>query len=102
MTRYISAALTILLGLFLSHANADPGTLNVDLQHPSVKISPTFYGLMTEEINHSYDGGLYGELIQNRIFQDNDDGPRIGPWSRATEPMATSRWTMPTPSTQRL
>ncbi len=75
MTRYISAALTILLGLFLSHANADPGTLNVDLQHPGVKISPTFYGMMTEEINHSYDGGLYGELIQNRIFQDNDDEP---------------------------
>ena len=29
-----------------------------------------FYGLMTEEINHSYDGGLFAELIQNRTFQD--------------------------------
>lgn len=26
---------------------------------------------MTEEINHSYDGGLYGELIRNRVFRDN-------------------------------
>ncbi len=30
-----------------------------------------FYGLMTEEINHSYDGGLYAELIQNRVFKDD-------------------------------
>ena len=30
-----------------------------------------FYGLMTEEINHAYDGGLYGELIQNRSFRDS-------------------------------
>jgi alpha-N-arabinofuranosidase len=27
--------------------------------------------MMTEEINHSYDGGLYAELVQNRIFKDD-------------------------------
>jgi alpha-N-arabinofuranosidase len=27
------------------------------------------YGLMTEEINYSYEGGLYGELIRNRSFK---------------------------------
>ena len=27
------------------------------------------YGLMTEEINFSYEGGLYGELIRNRAFK---------------------------------
>ena len=75
MARYIFAIAAILTGLFVAQTYADPGTLNVDLQHPGVKISPTFYGMMTEEINHSYDGGLYGELIQNRIFQDNDDEP---------------------------
>ena len=26
---------------------------------------------MTEEINYSYDGGLYAELIRNRVFKDN-------------------------------
>jgi hypothetical protein len=26
-------------------------------------VSPTLYGLMTEEINCSYDGGLYAELV---------------------------------------
>ena len=26
-------------------------------------VNPHFYGLMTEEINYSYDGGLYAELV---------------------------------------
>ncbi len=38
-------------------------------------MSPTLYGLMTEEINHSYDGGLYAELVSNRTFQDHADRP---------------------------
>ena len=29
------------------------------------------YGLMTEEINYSYDGGLYAELVRNRTFRAN-------------------------------
>ncbi|KAF8203955.1 glycoside hydrolase [Pholiota molesta] len=33
------------------------------------EISPTLYGYMWEDINHSGDGGLYGELLQNRAFQ---------------------------------
>jgi alpha-N-arabinofuranosidase len=52
-----------------------PGRLTVEVNHPGAKISPMLYGLMTEEINHSYDGGLYAELIQNRIFQDDDIRP---------------------------
>jgi alpha-N-arabinofuranosidase len=39
------------------------------------KVSPTLYGLMTEEINHSYDGGLYAELIRNRAFLDDAKSP---------------------------
>jgi alpha-N-arabinofuranosidase len=33
------------------------------------KSSPTLYGLMTEEINYSYDGGLYAELVRNRVVE---------------------------------
>ena len=29
------------------------------------------YGIMFEDINHSGDGGIYAELIQNRAFQGN-------------------------------
>jgi alpha-N-arabinofuranosidase len=32
------------------------------------------YGLMTEEINYSYDGGLYAEMVRNRTFQDHGFG----------------------------
>ena len=28
-------------------------------------VSPTLYGLMTEEINFSYEGGLYAELFKS-------------------------------------
>jgi alpha-N-arabinofuranosidase len=45
-----------------------PGLLTVQVDQPGVKISPLLYGMMPEEINHAYDDGLYGELIQNRSF----------------------------------
>jgi alpha-L-arabinofuranosidase len=47
--------------------------LKLNLDKSGVDVSPMLYGLMTEEINHSYDGGLYAELIQNRIFKDKVD-----------------------------
>src|ERR1700753_1072000 len=46
-------------------------SLSIDLKHPKSAVSPTLYGLMTEEINYSYDGGLYAELVRNRTFKDN-------------------------------
>jgi len=33
------------------------------------------YGLMTEEINFSYDGGLYAELVRNRSFKEDAKEP---------------------------
>ena len=50
-------------------------TFTVDASRSTGQVSPTLYGLMTEEINHSYDGGLYAELIQNRAFLDNASTP---------------------------
>ncbi|HVV72379.1 MAG TPA: carbohydrate binding domain-containing protein, partial [Verrucomicrobiae bacterium] len=48
-------------------------TLHLDQNGPAV--SPGLYGLMTEEINFSYEGGLYGELIRNRSFKDSSRLP---------------------------
>jgi len=31
----------------------------IDLSAPAGQVSPLLYGLMTEEINHGYDGGMY-------------------------------------------
>ena len=58
-------------------------SLTLDLTKPGAPVSPTFYGLMTEEINHAYDGGLYAELIQNRIFKDDPRG--AAHWSLVTD-----------------
>ena len=41
-------------------------SLTIDVDHPTASVSPTLYGLMTEEINYSYDGGIYAELISDR------------------------------------
>src|SRR5689334_14142141 len=49
-------------------------TINIDLTHSKAPVSPTLYGLMTEEINYSYDGGLYAELVRNRTFRSDWTG----------------------------
>ncbi len=52
--------------------------LSIDATQVVSPVSPTLYGLMTEEINHSYDGGLYAEMIQNRSFHSTWEGEP--PW----------------------
>ena len=61
------------------HINADPKA-----GHPS---SPLLYGIMTEEINYSYEGGLYAELVINRSFQHNAQNPDY--WSLVKDTAAT-------------
>ena len=62
--------------LLISTGMAQPGaTLTIDVSQVKAKVSPQLYGLMTEEINYSYDGGLYGELVRNRTFQDRGKIP---------------------------
>ena len=48
--------------------------LTIHPDQPVSTVSPTLYGLMTEEINFSYDGGLYGELVRNRTFRSDWSG----------------------------
>lgn len=50
-------------------------TLTIDATKATSKVSPLHYGLMTEEINYSYDGGLYAELIRNRAFLNDAKNP---------------------------
>lgn len=69
---------TVLVCLPLATAlygQSDPGpqsaaVLEVQILKPTAKVSPMLYGLMTEEINYSYDGGLYGELVSNRTLNE--------------------------------
>src|SRR5580700_7848435 len=63
-------------GVFPGVCLAQPATvtLNIQLDKPLHAVSPTLYGLMTEEINYSYDGGVYAEMVRNRTFQDHGFG----------------------------
>ncbi|MDE3187319.1 MAG: carbohydrate binding domain-containing protein [Acidobacteriota bacterium] len=68
--RYFVTALLAILVLSLRLAAQGP-SLVIQVDHPTAKVSPMLYGLMTEEINFSYDGGLYAELVRDRaIGQD--------------------------------
>ena len=71
------AALVLLLpscNLALSQAPAAkaPAVLSVQVDKSLHSVSPTLYGMMTEEINYSYDGGLYAELVRNRTLRDRN------------------------------
>jgi len=54
---------------------ADGVTLQIKVDQITARVSPIMYGLMTEEINYSYDGGLYGELVRNRNFKEDAKAP---------------------------
>ena len=73
---FLDIGMLLLTGAFMTMpcGAQTAATLNIQLDHPAHPASPTLYGLMTEEINYSYDGGLYAEMVRNRTFQDRGFG----------------------------
>src|ERR1700722_18953357 len=77
--------------------------LTVD-SHGGNASSPLMYGIMFEDINHSGDGGIYAELIQNRAFQGSTEFPStIDPWEAVGNAKLTLQnttvplsWALPT------
>lgn len=66
--QYAAAGLGLLLcGAAYAQSN-QTASISIKLDTPLHKVSPMLYGLMTEEINFSYDGGLYAEMVRNRTF----------------------------------
>jgi len=55
--------------------SAGPVVLQIKADQVAAHVSPMLYGLMTEEINYSYDGGLYAELVRNRSFREDPKEP---------------------------
>ncbi len=49
---------------------AETPVLEIKANQVKGKVSPNLYGLMTENINYCYDGGLYAEMIRNRNFKE--------------------------------
>lgn len=78
----IFPAAAIALALPAMAQTAPPVTLNIHVDQVKAQASPMLHGLMTEEINYSYDGGLYAELIRNRTFHPRASwGPSYEFWS---------------------
>ncbi len=70
----LNLALLSLASSPLLKAQAAPVKLTIHADQPVSPVSPTLYGLMTEEINYSYDGGLYAEMVRNRTFRADWSG----------------------------
>ncbi len=70
-----------LLALLMSACSTEKpdGTITVDFNAKGADIPTSMYGIFFEEINHSGDGGLYAELVQNRGFEDTSipEGYRV-------------------------
>jgi alpha-N-arabinofuranosidase len=76
LTRRIASAIpavsiSVLTATTVAFAQTNLPVIQIHADQVTAKMPPTFYGLMTEEINYSYEGGLYGELIRNRTFKSD-------------------------------
>ncbi len=73
--KFILLACSISALLCSAQASAQSqATLTIHLDQKHADVSPGLYGLMTEEINYSYDGGLYAEMVRNRTFRSDWTG----------------------------
>jgi len=81
MKRIVRKVLTgAMAALFFAVPAVAQTRLNFDLSKRGPEISPSLFGIFFEEINRGGDGGLYGELIANRSFEDNASSPDF--WSK--------------------
>ncbi len=87
-----SALLAVLLAS--SCAGTAQTVLTIDTGAARAKSSPMLYGLMTEEINYSYDGGMYAELVRNRVPQPGFDG--ASRWAVVLKGTAQARMSLET------
>ncbi|MGI6222025.1 MAG: alpha-L-arabinofuranosidase C-terminal domain-containing protein [Prevotella sp.] len=72
---------TLSASLLMATSMMAQATLTLHLDQASKDVSPTLYGLMTEEINYSYEGGLYAQLVRNPSFIEDRNGHQPNPWT---------------------
>lgn len=61
---------------------ASAQTLTLKLSEAQKNVSPMLYGLMTEEINYAYEGGLYDQLVRDPQVKEIDVPRRRTPGTR--------------------
>ena len=61
---------SVLVGAGLSlPLMAQTASINADFSAPQSPVSKNLFGIFYEDINYAADGGLYGEMVQNRSFE---------------------------------
>ena len=65
------AVATLVLAFHAGAQLKSTASLVVDADKPGPGVSPTLYGIFFEEINLAGDGGVYGELLRNRSFEES-------------------------------
>ncbi|SDZ73105.1 alpha-N-arabinofuranosidase [Arachidicoccus rhizosphaerae] len=98
----INRKLSLLVSGFIAVSSfsslvAQTTTLTLHLDDTTRNVSPMLYGLMTEEINYAYDGGIYAEIIRNRSFKDNDKYPEHWTLNSGVDGQATMSLTTEEP-----
>jgi alpha-N-arabinofuranosidase len=68
--------LVLSAGAVMAQVAAPTPTVTIPADRVGARVSPVFYGLMTEEINYAYEGGLYAELVNNRAFRPETNNMR--------------------------
>lgn len=59
----------------LAGTTATAPTITVNASGPTTRVSPTLFGTFFEEINHSGEGGIYAELLNNRSMMADATTP---------------------------
>ena len=77
--RAVKLAAFCIIGIAGVMALAQGPSLQIHVDRPTHAVSPTLYGLMTEEINFSYDGGLYAEMVRDRTV--GNDWQSLAHWT---------------------
>ncbi len=63
------AILLAAAGLALPASAQSGASLSADFGAPQTEVSKNLFGIFYEDINYAADGGLYGEMVQNRSFE---------------------------------
>ena len=77
------------------------GQMTLRLDEAKTSVSPILYGMMTEEINFAYEGGLYAQLLRNVSFRDAQNGKRPNPWT-PWKPEGTKFWSLTDSTTSKV
>lgn len=67
-SKTLAAAAVLTCGLACTNAFAQ-NVLEADFSAPKTEVSKNLFGIFYEDINYAADGGLYGEMVQNRSFE---------------------------------